>query len=68
MGVIRIETQGSFGDQLQSFSAENGGHADAVSQAIEYLAKKLLPDSIAKDHALAADGVKPKKSFGRGRG
>lgn len=67
MGVLRIEAMGSFDNALVSFSAEDGGHADAISQAIEWLAGTALPSAIEKDHALAGDGQKPKKPFGRGR-
>ena len=67
MGVLRIELSGSFDKAERTFSAEDGGHADAISQAIEWLAATALPRAIEQDHALASDGVKPKKPFGRGR-
>ena len=67
MGVLSIEMTGTFERAKKEFSAENGGHADAISQAIEWLSSAALPRAIEQDHALAADGQKPKKPFGRGR-
>lgn len=71
MGLINIEFKGSFPSHLkhepQEFCAEMGGHADAVSQAIEYLAAKALPAAIVLDHDLAASGENPMRAFGKGR-
>ncbi len=67
MGTLKIELSGSFGQYYKVFSAEDGGHADAISQAIEWLAATALPRAIEKDHALDAEGQKPKKPYGRGR-
>ena len=37
MGILRIETHGSFGESRREFSAEYVGHAHAVGAAIDYL-------------------------------
>lgn len=71
MGRIIVRTEGSFGEtEIGNIeivaSAENGGHADAVSQVIEKLAKDVLPAAIAQDVRLAKDNVNPKTPFGCG--
>lgn len=63
MGLIRIESAGSFGSSRREFSAISGGHADAVAQAIEYLSKEILPAAIRLDHKLAEQGSKPMLGF-----
>ena len=64
MGMIRIEVAGSFKKrEVKTFSAMTGGHADAVAQAIEYLAKEQLPESIRQDHELQDEGARPSKGF-----
>lgn len=65
MGQIIIETYGSFGRNGRDFSAMSNGHADAVAQAIEWLASELLPLATAKDHELHDEGVKPDDGFRR---
>lgn len=65
MGLITITTEGSFGTSKKTFSAMTNGHADAVAQAIEYLAGEMLPESTAQDHALHQDGCFPKDGFKR---
>jgi hypothetical protein len=37
MGMIKIETVGSFPNQTKTFSAMQHGHADAVAKAITWL-------------------------------
>ncbi|KKL13540.1 hypothetical protein LCGC14_2524740 [marine sediment metagenome] len=59
MGMIKIETEGSFGHRKFAFSAQIGGHAQAVGEAILYLSKVILPEAIVKDHELHDNGVKP---------
>jgi len=69
MGVINISVQGSFRKKAEKqFSAMHGGHAQAVSEAIEFLSGELLPDAIAQDHKLHAEGVRPELGFGKKRG
>ena len=65
MGIINIQTSGSFGGSSQSFSAMKNGHADAVAQAIEYLSSKVLPEAIALDHKLHTRGQEPLEGFKR---
>lgn len=65
MGNITITTAGSFGDSRVVVSAIMNGHADAVAQAIEYLAKEVLPNATAKDHELHGQGVTPEEGFRR---
>ena len=65
MGVIKIITLGSSESQPKEFSALTHGHANAVAQAIEYLAKELLPWSIGKDHELHENMETPTYGFSR---
>ena len=68
MGMIRIITCGSFPDQAIVFHAQDGGHAQAIGEAIQWLAEVALPQSIVLDHKLHDDGVKPSnKDFSRGK-
>ncbi len=76
MGVITIEFEGSFprpkksvqdgeGGNFKTFTAQCGGHAAAIGRAIEYLSAQL-PDAIALDHDLQAQGKEPGEApFGR---
>ena len=59
MGVLRIETHGSFGYEVVEFTAMKHGHADVVAQAIEHLAGNMLPRATALDHSLHSEGEKP---------
>ena len=65
MGIITITTDGSFKRTQKTFQAIHHGHADAVAQAIEYLAKELLPEATAQDHELAEEGECPNNGFRR---
>ena len=67
MGTLTITTNGSFGFKQKTFSAMKNGHADAVAQAIEWLASEALPTSTALDHDLHEDGCKPNEGFRRKR-
>ncbi len=65
MGEVTITTTGSFGPTLeQTFSAEEGGHANALARAIQYISLDLLPKAIQKDHKLHDEGVRPAIDFG----
>ena len=67
MGSIRVSTFGSFPVLAsKDFSAEDGGHADAVGRAIAFLVVEVLPASIRKDHALHESQEFPKRAFGHG--
>lgn len=66
MGKIAIYVGGSFGAEIQkAFSAREYGHADAVAQAIEFLAATVLPQAIALDHRLHEEGDKPDNGWQR---
>lgn len=65
MGVLRIDTGGSFPPRTKVFEANDHGHAHAVAQAIEWLAAEVLPAAIAQDHRLAASGSQPELGFDR---
>ena len=68
MGVITVLTTGSFPYSRKEFNAQEGGHADAVSRAIEHLSATVLPEAIRKDHKLHDGNQRPsKKDFGCGR-
>ena len=67
MGMIKIETYGSFGgfgNSRVEFSAIEHGHAHAVGQAIAHLTE-LLHWSINTDHAIHEDGESPRQGFER---
>jgi hypothetical protein len=63
VGNIRIELAGSFGNDINNFSARQYGHARAISDAIKWLNEKL-PRAIRQDHDLHGEGVNPENYFG----
>ncbi len=66
MGQIHINVIGSFRPcEVKVFNAMQGGHADAVAQAIEWLAGTVLPHAIAQDHQLHDDGKSPSLGWAR---
>lgn len=65
MGVIRIETSGSFPGRSKTFSAIEKGHAHAVAEAIAWLSTEVLPEAIERDHRLHDEGAKPTRGFDR---
>lgn len=65
MGMITIESAGSFPRNRRTFSAMQHGHARAVADAIRYLAEEVLPAAIRQDHDLHAEGAMPERAFGR---
>ncbi len=72
MGYVNVQLGGSFGNaakygvvNIRQFGAIDHGHADAVAQAIEYLAGTVLPAAVALDHELHDDGAKPRGGFTR---
>ena len=67
MGVLKIETTGSFPVRERSFSAIENGHAHAVAEAIEWLSSEVLPVAIEQDHRLHEQGAKPSQGFDRPR-
>lgn len=65
MGMIKIETWGSFGQAQKTISAQAFGHAQAVADAIAYLANEVLPAAIASDHRCHNAGISPDSGFAR---
>ncbi len=65
MGVIRIETAGSFPTRRKEFGAIDHGHAHAVADAIRFLSEEVLPEAIERDHKLHAEGASPRMGFDR---
>ena len=66
MGTIIIEIHGSFTPHnRRQFSALHGGHAEAVAEAIEWLAREILPKAIEQDHQLQRSGANPRLGFGK---
>lgn len=63
MGMIRLETWGSFPETSKTLGPANNGHADLVAEMIEYLAEKVLPDAIALDHKLHEQGNHPPEGW-----
>jgi hypothetical protein len=62
MGMVSIQIAGSFGNPKSvTFSAMEGGHAFALTRAIQFLVSQMQ-EGIMRDHALHADGEKPPKS------
>lgn len=59
MGMIRIETWGSFPPELFTTCAESGGHVAALKRAILWLTHRL-GDAVAKDAQLTKDGSAPR--------
>ena len=66
MGQVRIEIAGSFKDGgTVVFSAAEGGHAFALSRAMEWLLEKV-PSAIRQDHESHQFGKFPPDSgFGK---
>ena len=65
MGVLNIETSGSFPRRSKTFGAIDHGHAHAVADAIRWLSEEVLPEAIERDHRLHEEGAKPTKGFDR---
>jgi hypothetical protein len=68
MGMVTVQIRGSFGNKPDAqYSAMEGGHAFAITRAIQHLADQL-PFAIRLDHELARAGDKPPVSdFGQFR-
>ena len=63
MGMITIESRGSFPTRRKEFGAITHGHAHAVQEAIAYLVDEMLPAAINKDHQLHDEGAAPTQGF-----
>jgi hypothetical protein len=61
MGQVTVKFSGSFGDHEASYSAEEGGHAYAISRALGFLMVRLS-SGIRLDHKLHREGIKPESS------
>lgn len=66
MGMVKIETKGSFGYTRNEFSAQEHGHAHAVAEAIEFLSNVVMHEAINLDHKLHEEGKHPSEGFDRG--
>ncbi len=65
MGQITIKVEGTFGQAEATYSAQEGGHAYAISRAIYFL-MALFSKAISLDHDLHSEGVHPDISdFGK---
>ena len=65
MGMIRVVKWGSFPEGERTFGPADYGHADVVAQVIEYLSSVVLPEAIALDHQLQAEGNDAPKGWKR---
>lgn len=65
MGMIKIQTLGSFPYAEKHCGAMKNGHAAAVAEAIEWLSGEVLPQAIKQDHELHDRGLSPEQGFGR---
>jgi len=64
MGQITIKIEGSFGKpEEKQFSAEQGGHAYALTRAIGFLFARMSP-AIRQDHKNHEEGKHPTTEFG----
>ena len=64
MGKITIKIEGSFGKADEKvFSAEQGGHAYALTRAIGMLFARMSP-AIKQDHENHEQGNHPMTNFG----
>jgi hypothetical protein len=62
VGTITIQIRGSFGNKPDAcFTALEGGHAFALTRAIQHLVSQMQT-AIILDHALQTDGEKPPRS------
>ena len=61
MGLIRVSMEGTFPTRKATFNGREGGHAMAISRAIEFL-NSQLPWAIERDHCLHDKGDRPDKS------
>lgn len=58
MGVIRIQTAGSFRSDSWETTAMEGGHVQALARAIAYLSRRL-GEAVKQDAQLTIEGEKP---------
>lgn len=62
MGMVAVQVRGSFGSKPDAtFSALEGGHALALTRAIQHLTA-LLPEAIQNDHNCHSKGIRPPTS------
>jgi hypothetical protein len=61
MGQVTVKFSGSFGDSEASYSAEEGGHAYAISRAFYFLLSGMAK-AIKVDHDLHSQNVHPDRS------
>lgn len=58
MGQVTVKFSGSFGNSEASYSAEEGGHAYAISRAFYFLLAKMAT-AIKIDHDLHGQNTHP---------
>lgn len=58
MGQVTVKFSGSFGNSEASYSAQEGGHAYAISRAFYFLLAKMAT-AIKIDHDLHSQNVHP---------
>ena len=61
MGQVTVKFSGSFGDSEASYSAEEGGHAYAISRAFYFLLAGMAK-AIKLDHYLQSQNEQPSVS------
>lgn len=61
MGMIKIETRGSFPQKVFNTTAEEGGHVMALKRGIEFLTDQL-GNAVKLDAELTKAGVNPPMS------
>lgn len=62
MGMLKIDTWGSFKPETFRTSAEEGGHVMALKRGIKHLADQL-GDAVIQDAKLTLQGEKPPRSL-----
>lgn len=63
MGMIIIETNGSFGVRRVEFAAQQHGHSHCVREAIKFLVDRLMGQAVNDDHALHDENKSPDAGF-----
>jgi len=68
MGMIHITFSGSFkfrsgATYVKTFSAQEGGHARAIANAIHWLSN-CVPEAVEQDHSLHEERQFPEDKFG----
>lgn len=62
MGMIRVQTWGSFGQVDKTFKAQTSGHAVAADDALQFL-QGVANAAAVKDQKLRTEGHEPDDGF-----